>query len=118
MSAPSLFDTSCGETVLPIDLDIFLPSPSTTKPCVSKALYGGAPFNIEDVSSDEWNQPRCWSEPSRYRSAGKASCSLCEPRKTVWCVVPESNQTSSVSLFFTYDDASSPIKSFRSSASH
>ena len=26
-----------------------------------------------DVSSDDWNQPRCWSEPSRYRSAGNGS---------------------------------------------
>ena len=26
---------------------------------------------MQDTSSEEWNQPRCWSEPSRYRSAGK-----------------------------------------------
>ena len=24
----------------------------------------------QPVSSEDWNQPRCWSEPSRYRSAG------------------------------------------------
>ena len=34
---------------------------------------------------------------------GKLSiAAVCEPRNTVQCVVPESNQTSSVSLFFTY----------------
>src|SRR5471032_3657437 len=104
MSAPSVSEIFCGASVLPSDLDIFLPSPSTVKPWVSSALYGGAPFSIEDVSSEEWNQPRCWSEPSRYRSAGKADCSLCEPRSTVWWVEPESNQTSSVSLFFSYDE--------------
>src|SRR5471030_117496 len=103
MSAPSLFDTSCGETVLPIDLDIFLPSPSTTKPCVSKALYGGAPFNIEEVSSDEWNQPRCWSEPSRYRSAGHLRSGLPSSVKT--CVQPESNQTSRMSVTWSKSSA-------------
>src|SRR5476649_2384185 len=107
MSAPSVSEIFCGASVLPSDLDIFLPSPSTVKPCVNRALYGGAPFSIDDVSSDEWNQPRCWSEPSRYRSAGKASCLPCEPcpcgpPSTVWWVVPESNQTSSVSLFLAY----------------
>jgi hypothetical protein len=60
-----VFDTFCGATPLPFDFDIFLPSPSTTKPCVSSALYGGRPFSMHDTSSDDWNQPRCWSEPSR-----------------------------------------------------
>ena len=76
MSAPSVSEIFCGASVLPSDFDIFLPFSSTVKPCVSSALYGGAPFSIDEVSSDEWNQPRCWSEPSRYRSAGKASCVL------------------------------------------
>jgi hypothetical protein len=26
-----------------------------------------------EVMSEDWNQPRCWSEPSRYRSAGARS---------------------------------------------
>src|SRR4051812_24055587 len=112
MSAPSVSEIFCGASVLPSDLDIFLPSPSTVKPCVNGALYGGRPFSIEEVSSEEWNQPRCWSEPSRYRSDGKAETSACEPRSTVWCVVPESNHTSSVSLFFRYMPASSPSSSF------
>src|SRR5471032_3423005 len=96
MSAPSLLDTSCGETVLPIDLDIFLPSPSTTKPCVSKALYGGAPFNIEEVSSDEWNQPRCWSDPSRYRSTGSPIDG--SGAQTAYHDAPDSNHTSTMSF--------------------
>ncbi|MNT54283.1 hypothetical protein D3C86_1732460 [compost metagenome] len=65
ISAPILLEMSCGDTVLPTDLDILRPSPSTVKPWVSSALYGGLPYSIEAVSSDEWNQPRCWSEPSR-----------------------------------------------------
>src|SRR5690606_8016412 len=101
--------TFCGATTLPTDLLILRPCPSTTKPWVSSALYGGRPYSMQPVSSDEWNQPRCWSEPSRYRSAGHASSSACEPLtawswppSTVACVVPESNQTSSVSRFFSY----------------
>ncbi len=101
ISAPSVSEIFCGASVLPIDLDILRPSPSTTKPCVSSDLYGGTPFIIDEVSSDEWNQPRCWSEPSRYMSAGKCDTSACDPRSTVWCVEPESNQTSSVSRFFS-----------------
>ena len=27
------------------------------------------------VSRELWNQPRCWSDPSRYRSAGKLRAS-------------------------------------------
>ena len=41
--------------------------------------YGGTDYDgvkiatIEtDDKKDDWNQPRCWSEPSRYRSAGKS----------------------------------------------
>lgn len=30
-----------------------------------QALVGGWPYSMQPVSSDEWNQPRCWSEPSR-----------------------------------------------------
>src|SRR5690606_39526982 len=114
-SAPSVSDTFCGAITLPSDFDIFRPLPSTTKPCVSSDLYGGTPLSIEEVSSDEWNQPRCWSLPSRYMSAGKVDCDACEPRSTVSCVVPESNQTSSVSRFFTYWSASSPSSSRGSS---
>ena len=46
------------------------------------------------MSSDDWNQPRCWSEPSMYASAGNRT-----PRShsTARQLLPESNQTSSVS---------------------
>ena len=56
--------------MLPSDFDILRPFSSTVKPCVSTPLYGACPFCATEVSSELWNQPRCWSEPSRYRSAG------------------------------------------------
>src|SRR3546814_12830582 len=109
---------------LPTDLLILRPWPSTTKPCVSSPLYGGWPYSMQPVSSDEWNQPRCWSEPSRYRSAGQASSAPCEPPSawslppsTLACVVPASNQPSSVSRFFSYWSASSSSSSRGSSRS-
>ena len=27
--------------------------------------YGATPFNMQLTNNDEWNQPRCWSEPSK-----------------------------------------------------
>ena len=39
--------TSCGSIVLPSDFDIFLPSSSIRKPCVSTALNGGAATRAE-----------------------------------------------------------------------
>ena len=59
------FITSIGSTVLPRLLDIFLPSLSIVKPWVSTALYGARPRVPQLSSSEDWNQPRCWSEPSR-----------------------------------------------------
>src|SRR4030095_749416 len=98
ISAPSVSDTFCGATTLPLDFDILRPSPSTVKPCVKSALYGGTPFSMQETSSDEWNQPRCWSEPSRERAAGKPVSETCEPARvflspvgppiTVWWVEP------------------------------
>src|SRR5699024_12570390 len=43
MSAPIWFIIFVGSTTLPSDLDIFLPSPSITKPCESNSLYGDTP---------------------------------------------------------------------------
>ena len=40
-------------TIFPNDFDIFFPCPSTTKPWVSKALYGAFPFNMQLVNSEE-----------------------------------------------------------------
>ena len=65
MSAPYFLMTSSGATVFPRLFDIALPWPSSTKPCVSTASYGAPPRMATPVRSDEWNQPRCWSEPSR-----------------------------------------------------
>ena len=62
---PSLLPTSCGSMPFPSDFDILRPCASTVKPWVSSALYGAWPSIAQPVSSDEWNQPRCWSEPSR-----------------------------------------------------
>ena len=115
MSAPRVSETFCGAMTLPFDLDILRPLPSTTKPCVRSALYGARPSIAQPVSSELWNQPRCWSEPSRYMSAGYWQSARCEPRITERWVVPESNHTSSVSFILTYWSASSPSKSFASS---
>jgi len=48
---------------------------------------------------EAWNQPRCWSDPSRYKSAGKASSGL--RFSTAWLLTPESNQTSRISFPFS-----------------
>ena len=64
--------TSCGEMTLPIDFDILRPSRSIRKPCVSTSRNGGRPRVASATSSELWNQPRCWSLPSRYMSDGQA----------------------------------------------
>ena len=100
---------SCGAMILPSDLDILRPFSSTTKPCVNKPLYGARSLMAIDVNNEDWNQPRCWSEPSRYKSAGSVSSS--RSRSTAKCVVPESNQTSKVSRTALYCSASAPMNS-------
>src|SRR3989344_6515531 len=52
-SAPICWTTSCGETALPTDLDLFLPSPSTTKPWVSTDLNGAPSPAPHERSSDD-----------------------------------------------------------------
>src|SRR5690606_23777779 len=66
------------------------------KPWLKIPLYGASPFTATDVISEELNQPRYWSDPSRYISAGKAKSSLVF--NTPACVEPESNQTSIISV--------------------
>ena len=45
---------------------------SSTKPWVSTALNGARPARADRPPAGcSWNQPRCWSLPSRYRSAGQ-----------------------------------------------
>ena len=65
ISTPYLSATSCGAVTLPRDFDILRPCSSITKPSVSTALNGAAPRVPTASSNDDWNQPRCWSEPSR-----------------------------------------------------
>src|SRR5665648_622525 len=95
MSAPEVAMMSSGDTTLPSDLDILRPSPSTMKPCVSTALNGGASYAPTLVSSEDWNHPRCWSEPSRYSSAGR--CSSERVSRTAVCETPLSHHTSTMS---------------------
>ncbi len=78
--------------VLPSDFDIFRPSSSTKKPWVRTARNGGAPRVARPTSSELWNQPRCWSLPSRYKSAGHVSSG--RNGSTASWLEPESNQTS------------------------
>ena len=84
--------TSCGATVLPSDFDIFRPCSSTTKPCVSTWRNGARPRVPRPTSSELWNQPRCWSLPSRYMSAGQRWSA--RKGSTASWLDPESNQTS------------------------
>ncbi len=98
ISAPYSFTTSAGSMPFPRDLDIFLPSPSTTKPCVNTFLYGAFPFVATDVKREDWNHPLCWSEPSRYRSDGHLNSGRIS-RTAAW-LEPESNHTSIISVSF------------------
>ena len=61
MSAPDCLMTSCGAVTLPSDFDILRPCSSSTKPWVSTTSKGARPRVPQDSSSEEWNQPRCWS---------------------------------------------------------
>ena len=60
-------------------------------------MYGGTPNAPTLVSSEDWNQPRCWSEPSRYMSAGQRSPSSERCLSTLWCETPDSHHTSRIS---------------------
>src|SRR5579863_3893594 len=82
------------------------------KPCVSTVLYGAAPLPASESSSEDWNQPRCWSEPSRYTSARQSAgrglfgcCSSFRRMRTAREDEPESIHTSSVSLDFATGSA-------------
>src|ERR1700733_12152159 len=46
-------------------------------PCVRTVLNGAAPLPASESSSEDWNQPRCWSLPSRYMSACQPSECCC-----------------------------------------
>ena len=88
-----------GLPLLASDLEVFFPvSLSTTKPWVITALYGALPRQATESIRELWNQPRCWSVASRYRSAGASSPGRAS--MTAMWEQPESIQTSSVSLPF------------------
>ena len=55
------------------------------------------------VSRLDWNQPRNWSPPSIYMSAGKRSSGR-SSRTAAW-VEPESNQTSMMSVSLVHSEA-------------
>src|SRR5947199_10735901 len=106
------------EDLAPRLLDSFSPASLTMKPCVSTVLNGGAPLPASEINREDWNQPRCWSLPSRYMSACQraggslpagsrldsasgtpaARCSSGRRIKTEREDEPESIQTSSESL--------------------
>ena len=94
---------SSGEITFPADFDIFIPLPSTTKPCDNMLSKGALPLVPQDSSKEEWNQPLCWSEPSRYMSAGHLRSFLFS--KTKLCVEPLSNHTSTISVNFSKSSA-------------
>src|SRR5215831_416118 len=96
ISAPLCLITSSGSMELPSDLCIALPSPSSTQPLSAQERYGDEPFSPTPTSSELWNQPRYWSPPSRYTSAGQG-----RPKRwlsTARWLEPESNHTSRMSL--------------------
>src|SRR4051812_7964306 len=97
-SAPYCSVALTARTTLPIDLDIFSPLSSTTKPWVSTFSNGALPVEPTAVRIDDWNQPRCWSEPSRYMNAGKPRPKFCA--STARWLEPDSNQTSRMSPSF------------------
>ena len=68
--------TFCGSTVLPTDFDILRPFSSSVKPWVSTMSNGARPRVPQLSSSEDWNQPRCWSEPSRYITVSRAAIDL------------------------------------------
>src|SRR5450755_620020 len=110
ISAPESFITLCGSTVLPSDFDILRPFSSSVKPWVSTTSNGARPRVPQLSSNDDWNQPRCWSDPSRYITVSSPPSTLrltpASPGKctgssstNAW-VEPESNQTSQMSSTF------------------
>jgi hypothetical protein len=59
MSAPLCLITSSGAIESPRDFDIFRPSMSIRKPCVSTCWNGGRRRVPSPTRSELWNQPRC-----------------------------------------------------------
>ena len=85
MSAPDSLITFCGSTVLPSDFDILRPFSSSVKPWVSTTSNGARPRVPQLSSSDDWNQPRCWSRAFQIHHGVVAAVDLAldagEPRE-------------------------------------
>ena len=81
---------------LPSDFDIGAPFSSSVQPCVTTCSIRRAPRMPTPISSELWNQPRYWSGPSRYMSAGHML--TCRASSTARCEEPESNHTSRMSI--------------------
>src|SRR5260370_18184133 len=104
MSAPDCAMTFCGSTVLPTDFDILRPFSSSVKPWVSTTSNRARPRVPQLSTSDDWNQPRCWSLPSRYITVSAPPSTLrlipaspgnCTGSSTTnACLDPDSNPTS------------------------
>src|SRR6202048_199837 len=129
MSAPDCAITFCGSTVLPTDFDILPPFSSSVKPWVSTTSTGARPRVPQLSKSEDWNQPRCWSLPSRYITVSLPPSTLrlmpASPGKctgsssTKAWVEPESNQTSQMSsTFFHCSLASEPRKRSRAPSTY
>src|SRR5207237_10860976 len=95
----SYTNSSCA-TALPADLSIARPCASRVQPCVTTARYGARPCAARPTIRLELNQPRNWSPPSRYTSAGQRSPSYFSLSSTAIEDAPLSNQTSSMSVSF------------------
>ena len=82
------------------------------KPCVKTLLKGAFPIEPSAGRSDSWNQPRCWSEPSRYKSTGRGQpaflATLCQ-------LQPDSNHTSKMFSSFFKSSKTKPSGSSKSS---
>src|SRR5947209_8462454 len=98
MSAPESLTNSSGATALPADLCIARPCASSVQPCVTTVRYGARSCAAKPTINDELNQPRNWSPPSRYTSAGQRKPSYFS--STAIEDEPLSNQTSSMSDSF------------------
>src|SRR5690625_1775576 len=61
-------------------------------------VYGDFPVTATAVDKEELNQPRYWSLPSKYTSAGRLWSSRCV--NTASWDEPESNHTSIISVSF------------------
>src|SRR5437763_705666 len=100
MSAPESLTNSSGATALPADLCIARPCASRVQPCVTTVLYGARPCAASPTIREELNQPRNWSPPSRYASAGQRRPAYFSLSNTAIEDAPLSNQTSSMSVSF------------------